>query len=419
MPDTVFSGRFYYKQKFQELYVGVTDGKISEITKSNTGAKIIYLPYAVLPSGIDIHVHFRDPGETSKEDFKSGSISAIYGGTTTVFDMPNNLVPVSDYDVFENKLNAVSTRSFCDFGLYSLYNGKNKDVIDKRSSGLKVYLGGSTNALPIGEMDKVAKEHLANWEKPVLFHSEDSACLKSNTRLEKNCRDHNLARPVECEEAGVKSAISFAARKGIIGHLSHSSPLDSNYKVEVTPHHLLLNDDKITDQWGKVNPPLRDRATQEQLLGNYLSGKYQILSSDHGPHTEEDKADFQHAASGIIGVETRIPLMLNLVKNKILNLDILLSTAVITPGETFDIGKGQIEIGYSADFMCVDFSNVSRLNQEKLHSKVTISPFNGFDVIFPSHVVISGNVAIDQYELVEERFGKFVQAGDQGKKTET
>ena len=412
MPDTVFSGRFYYHGKFEDLSVGVTDGMITEIGKDTKGDVKIELPHAILPAGTDIHVHFRDPGEAQKEDFRSGSISALFGGTTTVIDMPNNILPVTDYERFENKLDSVSSRAFCDFGLYSLFNGNNQDVLDKRSFGLKIYLGGSTNALPVGELSEHARAFLKEYGKPVIFHAEDAKCLDRHIMEETSCRDHNLSRPVECERTAVSEAVSFGAKKGIIAHLSAPMEVAAGYQVEVTPHHLLLNDSKVENSWGKVNPPLRDGRSQEELLSNYIAGKYRILSSDHAPHTEEDKRGFAHAASGIIGVETRVPLFLALVRRKIVGLDTLLSSSSTFPNALFGIRKGLIEKGYSADFMCIDFSNEIRINQDRLHSRTPVTPFHGFGAVFPSHVVIGGNIAIDGYELIEDRFGKFVNDGD-------
>ena len=105
--ELVLSGRFYYQGKFQELMVGVQSGVVTEIRKSITGDRVVKIEGGILPASTDTHVHFRDPGETDKEDFPSGSMSAVYGGTTTVVDMPNNIVPITDYERFENKLSSI------------------------------------------------------------------------------------------------------------------------------------------------------------------------------------------------------------------------------------------------------------------------------------------------------------------------
>lgn len=406
--DVVLNGRFYYQGKFQDLSVSVSQGIITRIGKFLKAERIVHLPHAVLPASTDTHVHFRDPGETDKEDFRSGTTSAIYGGTTTVFDMPNNRVPVTDYEVFESKLSAISGKAYADFGLYSLFTGSNKDLLDKRTSGLKIFMGGSTNAAAIGDPDMVATDFLRNYENPVVFHAEDASCLSAHSMEEHDCRDHNMARPIECEQKAIEKAVSFRLKKGVIAHLSFPYDIQTNYLFEVTPHHLLLNDESVNDQWGKVNPPLRDRGTQEKLLALFLAGKFSLLTSDHAPHSYENKEDFEHAASGIIGVETRIPLMLSLVKRKILSMDLFLKTACSNPAALFGLRKGMLQVGYSADFMCVDFSSEKPIDQDRLHSKVTVTPFNGYSAIFPSDVVMRGETVLEKYELIEDHLGRFI-----------
>lgn len=404
----VLNGRFYYQGEFQELSLTVSEGIITKIGKFIKGEHVINLPHAVIPASTDIHVHFRDPGETDKEDFASGTISAIYGGTTTIFDMPNNRIPVTDYDIFENKLAVIKSKAYADFGLYSLFSGSNHSLLDRRSSGLKIFMGGSTNAVPVGDLGAAARSFLAGYEGPVVFHAEDASCLAAHAMVEHNCRDHNSARPVECEQAAIEKAVELRLKKGVIAHLSFPFDIQTDYAFEVTPHHLLLNDESVSDQWGKVNPPLRDRYTQEKLLSQYLSGKFRILSSDHAPHRYEDKEDFEHAASGIIGVETRVPLMLSLVEKKILSIETFLATACENPAELFGVRKGKLEVGYFADFISVDFSSEKRIDQDRLHSKVTETPFHGFSAIFPSDVIIRGESALEGYELIEDHFGRFI-----------
>lgn len=156
MQETVYSGIFYYLGEFRELEVLVRDGRIERVGMDIRGFPVKRLPPgAVLPAGTDIHVHFRDPGETEKEDFETGSLSAIYGGTTTVFDMPNNAVPVDNYEVFREKLARVrGGRSYADFGLYTMFTGSNEEVISRETSGIKVFMGGSTNSVVVPEIDE-------------------------------------------------------------------------------------------------------------------------------------------------------------------------------------------------------------------------------------------------------------------------
>ncbi|MCL4306854.1 MAG: dihydroorotase [Candidatus Thermoplasmatota archaeon] len=410
--DAIYSGRFYFRDEFRELEVAVSDGVISHIGKAITGAPVTKLEGAVIPAGTDIHVHFRDPGETDKEDFSTGSLSAVYGGTTTVYDMPNNLVPVSDYSVFQDKLSSVSSRSYCDFGLYSLYNGKNADLLSPSSSGIKIFLGGSTNSTAVEQVSDNDLKILDSMNVPVVFHGEDAACLKANFIPEEHSlMDHDRARPEQCELTSAEVISRLPLKKKIMAHIStpESLPkLKGKAMAEVTPHHILLNNEMELGSWGKVNPPLRSRDTQRKLMDSYFRGSFDILSSDHAPHTEHEKEEFFQASAGIIGVETRIPLMLALVANKTIPFNLVYRTAIANPAAAMGIRKGMIQLGYFADFMAVRFSEGTRVNQDRLHSKTPISPFNGFQAVFPHSVVMHGEVILERNEFVGDRNGKFV-----------
>lgn len=414
--DTILAGKFYRENSFQYLELGITDGRIEKIGRDLRGGNRKKLEGAILPAGTDIHVHFRDPGETDKEDFRSGTVSAAFGGTTTVFDMPNNRNPVLDYSSFGDKLASVKNRAYVDFGLYSMFTGKNADIIDKRSNAIKIYLGGSTNSTPAENFPAGSLEALKRLNIPVVFHGEDAACLSRNRREEvANLKEHDLSRPEQCELSSAGTIADLGLPKSVMGHVSVPESLETikgKAMGEVTPHHLLLNNEMDLGAWGKANPPLREKSTQERNLQAFLDGRFHILSSDHAPHTEHDKEEFPQAPSGIIGVETRIPLMLALVQKKILSLNVLYETAIKNPAELMGIKKGKIEVGYFADFFSFRPSSMSRLNQERLHSKTSVSPFNESYAVFPDNVTMRGELLIDGGELVEGRSGKYL--GDLG-----
>ncbi|GGM78713.1 dihydroorotase [Thermogymnomonas acidicola] len=410
MQETVYSGIFYYLGEFRELEVLVRDGRIERVGMDIRGFPVKRLPGAVLPAGTDIHVHFRDPGETEKEDFETGSLSAIYGGTTTVFDMPNNAVPVDNYEVFREKLARVRGRSYADFGLYTMFTGSNEEVISRETSGIKVFMGGSTNSVVVPEIDERKARALDSFNVPVAFHAEDQGCLAAHQVEARDTREYNRSRPLECEVAAGKAVDSLKIRKRVVAHMTYPYlSAESSVVREVTPHHLLLHDSMGLGPLGKVNPPLRDKPTVEANLEAYLRGYYTVLSSDHAPHTQEDKEEFEYARAGIVGVETRIPLMLALVKKKVLDMKVLIETACSNPAEVMGIRKGRIDVGYYADFMCVDLNSMRRVNEERLHSKNPWTPFNGFDAVFPETVIMRGQTVLDRYEAIEEPLGEFVR----------
>lgn len=409
MFDVAYEGRFYYKNQFKDLYVQIENGYISKISQSINHGRVIKIPSGILPAFTDIHVHFRDPGETDKEDFTTGSLAALFGGTTTVLDMPNNRIPVRDYETYERKKSAIKKRSYVDYGFYAMYDGTNSQIMPGENCGIKIYMGESTNTKG-AKIDYENDGFLNEYRKPLVFHGETLDCLEKKMDFEaKNTREYNIKRPSECEGEAVKRIMKLKAEKKVMAHVSDATNIDGiSLVTEMTPHHMLLHDEMNLGSIGKVNPPLREKKIMEKNLQYFLDGKINILSSDHAPHQEKEKEDFQFAKAGIPGVETRIPIMLSLVRRKILPLETLLQTGSKFPSNYFGIPKGEIDVGMRADFISVDFSNEKRIDQSKLHSKNPITPFDGFYAIFPSTVVIGGEIAIENYEFIDERMGKYL-----------
>ena len=409
--DVTLSGKFYYEGSYQDLNLVITEGKIQGIRKFVKGRKV-ELEGAIFPAGTDTHVHFRDPGETQKEDFPSGTMSAAYGGTTTVLDMPNNIIPIDNYQAYERKLETVRGRAFVDFGLYSMFNGTNAGIIHPDSWALKIFMGGSTNTTGMDRLDEKAINSISELKKPVVFHAEDQHCLDLSRRETFTLKDHNFSRPSQCEATALMNLSKLNLEKKIAAHVSDSSNLKfltgNGTFAEITPHHMMLNDEMDLGSYGKVNPPLREPSVQRASLEAYLSGKYSIVSSDHAPHTPEEKEEFEYAKSGIIGVETRIPILLALISKKILSPDVFYRTAILNPARLFNINKGEIKEGMYADFFNVRFSSMHRLDQSRLHSKNWETPFNGMDVVFPENVMLRGDLIVENREIVYGRTGKYL-----------
>ncbi len=409
--DTVYTGRFLRNGGFENVEVAVEDGLIRKIGKNIPASKKIGLEGAIIPAGTDTHVHFRDPWETDKEDFSTGSLSALYGGTTTVFDMPNNRIPIADYDTYATKLAAIRKRSFVDFGLYSMFTGRNAPLLDPASSGIKIFLGGSTNSVTTDEFSTKQVESVNDMNIPVVFHAESASCLGARKITATDLKTHNLARPEECEIDGIRTALGTGFSRKVITHLTVPSMIEEvqpKAVFEVTPHHLLLNEEIESTPYGRVNPPLRSSDSQEKLLNTFISGKIPVISSDHAPHTESDKEDFQFSKSGIIGVETRLPLLLSLVEKKILDLNVLVKAACDNPSVNMGLNKGKIRTGYMADFIAVRFSDRKKLRDRYLHSKYTQTPFEGFEVVFPHSVVMRGELVLSESEAVDDKTGLYL-----------
>ncbi|MCL5873970.1 MAG: dihydroorotase [Candidatus Thermoplasmatota archaeon] len=402
-----FHGRFYISGEFREKYVVVDRGVIKEVRDELSDMRATNIPGHVLPGGVDMHVHFRDPGETEKEDFKTGSLSAIFGGTTTVCDMPNNKIPITNYSSFKSKLSAIGNRSYVDFGLYQ---AASKEVVPE-AIGQKIFLGRSTGGLltDVGNCE---------WQDKVkVVHGEMQECLDNNKRENDNLVSHDMSRPLECEMEAIEATFNYRLERVHMGHLTSLRSLEFakslGFTTEVTPHHLLLNSSAQIGSFGKVNPPLRKKSVQQELLNNLNSKSLDVIASDHAPHTTQEKEVFREAPSGLPGVETRIPLILSSYRKGLISLDKGISALMERPAEICRINKGRIAKGFDADFISLDFKKTTEIRGEELHSRCGWTPFENFEGIFPDLVYLRGELIVQEGEVVSPSSGVFLNAKEQ------
>lgn len=415
--DRTIEGKAYINGSFEDCCIGIKDGKINKIKKIlksndhiNFGNKLI------LPAGIDIHTHFRDPGYTHKEDFETGSISAAYGGIACVFDMPNTKPPTITLSALMEKIQVAEKKSYVDFGIFAGINDKNIENIENFSKyccGFKIFLGSTTNSFQLKSVNLNKVLVKINKKKMItLFHAEDQQCLKEFIINEQNLKDHLKARPSKCEEISIKKILGNAKNISSKIHICHISSIEGlnalkgspkNVSVGVTPHHLFFEIGKtlLKKTYYKVNPPLRTNMDREFLWQGINSGLIDVLESDHAPHTIDEKdQEFDKAPSGIPGIETMFPLFLAEVKNQNLSFNRLISMLCEKPSELLNIPKGKIEKEKDADLIVVDFKKTNLVKSDDLHSKCGWSPYEGKKVIFPSHVFLRGEEVVEEYELV-------------------
>lgn len=397
-----FHGLFYVEGEFKDRYVTVEDGIISGVSAEVSGLNVTTVQGHILPGGVDIHVHFREPGQMHKEDFRSGSTAAAFGGTTTICDMPNNVSPIIDKESFNKKLSTVRNRSFVDFGLYQ---AASSDVVPE-AIGQKIFLGKSTGGL-------LTDLKACSWsDKVKVVHAELQSCMDSNKRDDTELISHDAARPLECELGAIEEVFRNNLSTVHIAHLTSVRSIELastlGFTTEVTPHHILLNNSMSLGSLGKVNPPLRKKSVQEELLGNLNSRYLDVISSDHAPHTLQEKERFPDAPSGLPGVETRVPLLLALYKKGLISLEKSVSTLMQRPSEICRVNKGYISEGYDADFISVDLRNSKKITGEGMHSKCEWTPFENFEGIFPDLIYIRGNLVIQEGEIVSKPIGVFL-----------
>ena len=426
--DLSVEGKVYINGTFENCCIGVDNGKIVAVKKIlradehfDFGNKLI------LPAGVDLHVHFRDPGMIHKENFSTGSLAAVFGGISCVFDMPNTIPQTTTLVNLSDKISNGEKKSFVDFGVYAGVTNNNINDVKKlarKCNGFKIFLGNTTVALMFDKTNlRNVLSTINTTGKPVLFHAEDEECLIKNRFVEKGLVDHLRSRPAGCEEISIRDIFNASQDIGNRIHICHVSSCEGlellknrtgNISCGVTPHHSLLSVEKNlgTPGFYKVNPPVRTSFDKEALFNALKNGLVDILESDHAPHTLDEKAvDFDSVPCGLPGVETMYPLFLYLVKKEILSFQRLISLMCTRPAELIGIPKGKIEVGRDADFVVIDFKDVGKIRSDNLHSKCGWTPFEDWSVVFPECVFVRGEKLIEDHEIqVSQGFGRFVGA---------
>ncbi|MCJ2519972.1 MAG: dihydroorotase family protein [Candidatus Thermoplasmatota archaeon] len=414
----VIEGRAYYEGELQHLCLGVEGGVIKEIGKTLKGdERHDFGDMILLPGGIDVHVHFREPGLTHKEDFHTGTESAAVGGITSVLDMPNTLPPGDTADALLKKRERVSGKANVDFGLFAgvQSSGGLRDL-EGYCHAFKVYMAESFGqpGIPADELPRLLQALKASARR-LTVHAEDPARFRAVE--EHGLRDHWSARPDQAEEAAIRR---LAARENGQVHVAHlSSRLGlaalegTRLSSEATPMHLLLTLDAPLGALGKVNPPLRTRVDTEAIWRAFSSGRIDVLASDHAPHTLEEKEEFSTAPPGAPNVETTYALMFRMVKRGKLSLKTLVSALCSRPAELFGLGsKGGIRVGGDADIVVFNPREVVKVRSEDLHYKCGWTPFEGWEAIFPKATFLRGVLVARERELERARKGRWLPFGE-------
>ena len=422
--DLIIEGRAFYKGKLQPVCIGIDDGKIVEIKKVMAGEnRRDFKDKLVLPGAVDAHVHFRDPGMTTKEDFGTGTLAAAFGGVTTVFEMPNTNPPTVMAEDIENKRDIASGKAWVDFGLFAGVDSRHDPTkMNAHAIGYKIFMGSSTGSLLVTKDSDIAGAlaKISATGKVVSVHAEDDGYIIREP--EKELRDHNRNRPPYAEVSAINRLTKLHGNARInVCHVTSREAMaalqGTGFTKEATVHHMLLDDSMPLGGLGKVNPPLRSKDDRMAMLDAFVKGKVDMLASDHAPHGHDEKAgDFDNAPSGVPGVETSVPIMMAMVKRGLVPLERLVSAACQRPAEIFGIRKGIIEVGRDADLMVVDPKNVTEIKTKHLHSKCGWTPYEGFEAIFPTAVFLRGMELVESNTLVGERKGRdVVVAGRSGR----
>jgi len=407
----------------------ISNGKIKKVEKNiNSQAdRIIDASQKfIIPGVIDPQVHFREPGLTHKEDIKSGARSAVCGGITTFFEMPNTNPATTNSKLLEEKFKIAEKSSVANFSFFLGATPNNIDEIKnlKGNCGVKIFMGSSTGDLLV-DRDSDIEKIFKYCNKIIAIHSEDEQVLNETAKTIKNPNfsDHPNMRPVKAAVTSTNKAINFALKykkRLHILHLSTSEEVKIIRKIkntglvtsETTPQHLLLNAPDIYDDIGsyaQMNPPIREKHHQEELWKGLFDGTINCIATDHAPHTIQEKnKPYGIAPSGMPGVETSLPLMLNQVNKGKITLQDIIKWMCENPAKIYQIkNKGFIKEGFDADIALVDLNKIKIIRAKNMQSKCGWSPFEGLEVKgWPIMTIVNGNIVYENGSINDKFFGK-------------
>ncbi|MBY8826742.1 dihydroorotase [Hephaestia mangrovi] len=378
--------------------VGICDGKIVAIGEAGDAGEVIDCTgLDVLPGVIDTQVHFREPGMIHKEDLETGSRAAVLGGVTAVFEMPNTKPNTDSAEAIADKLARAKGRMWCDHAFYVGATNANAAALAELerlpgTAGVKIFMGASTGDLLVSEDSSLA-DVLASGHRRVAIHAEDEHRMndRKGERVAGDPASHPVWRDDESAMLATQRILKLArAAKRRIHVLHVTTPaelelLGRNKDIatcEVTPQHLTLAGEEAYPRLGtlaQMNPPIRSGAHRDGLWHWLNQGVPDVIGSDHAPHTLEEKGKaYPDSPSGMPGVQTLLPLLLDHVAKGRMSLQRLIELTSAGAQRIFGIvGKGRIAAGYDADFSIVDLKSQWTIDESWLASRAGWSPFTG------------------------------------------
>jgi len=394
--------------------IGVRNGRIAalrDLSTASAGEVADAKGLHVLPGVIDTQVHFREPGLEHKEDLESGSRAAVMGGVTAVFEMPNTKPLTTTAETLADKVRRAHHRMFCDFAFY--VGGTRENIADipaleklPAAAGIKVFMGSSTGDLLVDDGPSLSRI-IAQISRRAAFHAEDEARLKERAGLRKHGdpTSHPVWRDPEAALIATQRLVRLAEQHGKRVHVLHVSTAEemaflATHKewasVEVTPHHLTLVAPECYERLGtyaQMNPPVREERHRRAIWAALAEGVVDVLGSDHAPHAREEKEHpYPESHSGMTGVQTLVPVMLDHVNAGRLSLERFVDLTSHGPNRLFGIrGKGRIAVGYDADLTVVDLKRRERISNAWIQSRCGWTPYDGVEVTgWPAGTVIRG-----------------------------
>ena len=423
------NGTCYIDGKLVNTDITVSGGKIKSIGKADLNNYKVYDAEnkIVLPGIIDTQVHFREPGSTDAEDLESGSRAAVLGGVTSLFEMPNTNPPTANLVEFEKKLKAAKNRMHSNYAFYFGATPSNTDQLAQLKNvegccGVKLFAGSSTGNLLVDKEADIEKV-ISSSDRVVSIHSEDEDIIKLRKKFIRrgDVHSHHEWRNVECAMSSTRRVVKIAERYNKKIHVLHVTTKDEvdflamhkkNVTFETTPQHLTLYAPDCYDKLGtyaQMNPPLRGKEHYDRLWTAIKNNIVDVLGSDHAPHLKANKdKEYPDSPSGMPGVQTIFPVMIDHVNNGKLTLNQLINLMCENPCKIFGIkNKGFIKEGFDADLTIVDMKKEVTIKDEMIASKCGWTPFNNYKVKgFPVGTIVNGILVMSDGKILVESKGK-------------
>jgi len=413
--------------------VGVITGRIAAIgSLSNAGAAEVFDAKGlhVLPGVMDTQVHFREPGNEHKEDLASGSLAAILGGVTSVFEMPNTAPPTTTRAAIQDKLSRASGRMHCDHAFYVGATPQNIGALAELERmpgvcGIKAFLGSSTGTLLLNKEEDILAM-LKAGKRRVAVHSEDEDRMIARKALAERGKPetHPVWRDAEAARMSTERVMRLAKQAGRRLHVLHITtgdeiPILAAGKdfctAETTPQHLTLSAPDCYERLGtyaQMNPPIRDESHRQALWAAVHEGVIDVIGSDHAPHTRAEKDRvYPDTPSGMPGVQTLATVLLDHVNKGNLTLERFIDLTSAGPQRIFGIaGKGRIARGYDADFTIVDMGLSRTIENKWIASTCGWTPFDGMTTKgWPVATILRGSIVMRDFAATGSAGGKPVR----------
>ena len=356
----------------------------------------------IFPGFIDVHTHMRDSTLEYKENFVTGTSAAVAGGFTTILDMPNTVPPITSVKELIHRKHTAKNTILCNMGFYcSPLSGKDiKELINEGAIGFKIYLHKPFEEQDLSDVNLIRiMNRISECDSILAVHAEDRQLFDQNNNHTTESEVHainriiKLAKQTDCKI----HFVHVSTKEGIEAIKNNKSIVDIS--CEATPHHMILNTEKINSEKHYCEPPLRDKENQEAIFNSVVDGEIDIIGTDHAPHSLRDKDE---GKPGFPGLEITLPLMIDLyMKNKI-TLQRIYEILVDNPIKRFGLRNiGQIKEGYNADLIVINENKMNTINVNNFLSKAKNSPFDGNQILgVVTKTIINGQVVFDGKKII-------------------